>query len=146
MGLSSVSVGFAYNYIGEVLLTIAADIPVSDLGYLLHKNPARFHTFNLSFGKAHVFYPEVGCNRSEAALLLDVDPIELVRGRSYAAEAGLHQYVNDRPYAASSFLSVAMSQVFGTAMGGRSKERQELADTPIQFDAVITALPCRGGS
>lgn len=128
-----------------MLLTIAADIPVSDLGYLLHKNPSRFHTFDLSFGKAHVFYPEMGTSRSEAALLLDVDPIGLVRGKSHAAEAGLHQYVNDRPYAASSFLSVAMSQVFGTAMGGRSKERQELADTAIQFDALITALPCRGG-
>jgi len=128
-----------------MLLTISADIPVSDLGYLLHKNPARLHTFDLSFGKAHVFYPETGYSRSEAALLLDVDPIGLVRGRSHAAEAGLHQYVNDRPYAASSFLSVAISQVFGTAMGGRSKERQELADTPIHFDALITALPCRGG-
>jgi 3' terminal RNA ribose 2'-O-methyltransferase Hen1 len=136
----------SHNYIGTVLLTIAADIAVSDLGYLLHKNPTRFHTFDLSFGKAHVFYPETGSNHSEAALLLDVDPIGLVRGRSHAAEAGLHEYVNDRPYAASSFISVAMSQVFGTAMSGRSKERQELADTPIQFDALITALPCRGGS
>ena len=129
-----------------MLLTLAADIPVSDLGFLLHKNPARFHTFELSFGKAHVFYPETGESRSEAALLLDVDPIGLVRGRSHAAESGLHQYVNDRPYAASSFLSVAISQVFGTAMSGRSKTLQELADTPIRFDALITALPCRGGS
>ncbi|MBV8552610.1 MAG: 3' terminal RNA ribose 2'-O-methyltransferase Hen1 [Acidobacteriaceae bacterium] len=129
-----------------MLLTIAADIPASELGYLLHKNPARFHSFDLSFGKAHVFYPKVGSIRSEAALLLDVDPVGLVRGRSHTAEAGLHQYVNDRPYIASSFLSVAMSQVFGTAMSGRSKERQELADQPIQFDALITALPCRGGS
>ncbi len=129
-----------------MLLTITADIPISDLGYLLHKNPVRFHTFELSFGKAHVFYPEIGSSRSEAALLLDVDPIGLVRGRSRAAESGLHEYVNDRPYAASSFLSVAMSQVFGTAMSGRSKERQELADTPIRFDALITAVPCRGES
>ncbi len=116
------------------------------MGYLLHKNPARVHTFELPFGKTYVFYPELAADRSEAALLLDVDPVGLVRRRSQSADGGLHQYVNDRPYAASSFLSVAMSQVFGTAMGGRSKERQELADQPLQFDALITALPCRGGT
>ena len=129
-----------------MLLTISADISGTDLGYLLHKNPSRVHSFELPFGKAHVFYPELGPNRSEAALVLDVDPVGLVRRRSQAAEAGLHQYVNDRPYSASSFLSVAMSQVFGTAMGGRSKERQELAGQPLPFAALITALPCRGGS
>jgi 3' terminal RNA ribose 2'-O-methyltransferase Hen1 len=129
-----------------MLLTIGADISGADLGYLLHKNPARVHTFELAFGKAHVFYPELGAARSEAALLLDVDPVGLVRRRSHAGDAGLHQYVNDRPYASSSFLSVAMAQVFGTAMQGRSKERQELADQPLAFDAMITALPCRGGT
>lgn len=129
-----------------MLLTISADIAVGDLGYLLHKNPSRVHSFELPFGKAHVFYPEAGTHRSEAALLLDIDAIGLVRGRSHAAEAGLHQYVNDRPYAASSFLSVAIAQVLGSAMGGRSKERQELAEQPILFDALITALPCRGGT
>ena len=128
-----------------MLLTISADISASDLGYLLHKNPSRLHSFDLPFGKAHVFYPESGALRSEAALLLDVDAIGLVRGKSHAAEAGLHQYVNDRPYATSSFLSVALSRVFGTAMNGRSKERQNLADQPLQFDALVTALPCRGG-
>lgn len=129
-----------------MLLTISADISGGDLGYLLHKNPSRVHSFELPFGKAHVFYSELGRSRSEAALLLDVDPVGLVRKRSQAPDAGLHQYVNDRPYAASSFLSVAISHVFGTAMGGRSKERQELADQPLSFDALITALPCRGGS
>ena len=128
------------------MLTISADISGGDLGYLLHKNPSRVHTFELPFGKAHVFYPELGPNRSEAALLLDVDAVGLVRRRLQGAEAGLHQYVNDRPYAASSFLSVAVANVFGTAMGGRSKERQELADQPLQFDALLTALPCRGGT
>lgn len=116
------------------------------MGYLLHKNPARLHSFELPFGKAHVFYPELGSTHSEAALLLDVDPVGLVRRQSKGADTGLHQYVNDRPYAASSFLSVAMSHVFGTAMSGRSKERQDLADQPLHFDALITALPCRGGT
>jgi 3' terminal RNA ribose 2'-O-methyltransferase Hen1 len=129
-----------------VLLTISAGISGVDLGYLLHKNPARLHSFELPFGKAHVFYPELGEARSEAALLLDVDPVGLVRGRVRGVEGGLQQYVNDRPYAASSFMSVAISQVLGSALGGRSKERQELADQPLDFQALITALPCRGGS
>lgn len=128
-----------------MLLTISADICAADLGYLLHKNPARLHSFDLAFGKAHVFYPELGVHRSEAALLLDIDPVSLVRGRAPSPDATLHQYVNDRPYAASSFLSVAIAQVFGTALSGRSKERQPLADQPLPFSALITALPCRGG-
>jgi hypothetical protein len=54
--------------------------PATDLGYLLHKNPAKLHSFELSFGKAHVFYPEATAERCTAALLLDVDPVGLVRG------------------------------------------------------------------
>lgn len=127
-----------------MLLTISAEISGTDLGYLLHKNPARVHSFDLTFGKAHVFYPELTEVRSQAALLLDVDPVGLVRARSQSADNSLHQYVNDRPYAASSFLSVAISRTLGTAMNGRSKERQQLADTPVPFEAMITAIPCRG--
>ena len=100
-----------------MLLTIRASISEADLGYLLHKNPARVHSFELPFGKAHVFYPRYGDDQAVAALLLDVDPVGLVRGRGDGG-GSLDQYVNDRPYAASSFLSVAMSRVFGTAMGG----------------------------
>src|SRR5581483_10073508 len=44
-----------------------------------------------------------------------------------------------------SFLSVAMSRIFGTAMGGRSKERQGLADAPIEWIATIAVAPCRDG-
>src|SRR6476619_2523191 len=88
--------------------------PATDLGYLLHKNPGRVHTFELAFGKAYVFYPEAGEERCTAALLLDIDPVGLVRGRRGPGAEGLDQYVNDRPYVASSFLSVALSDVFGT--------------------------------
>jgi len=116
------------------------------LGYLLLKNPARVHSFDLPFGHAHVLYPELSDHRSAASLLLDIDPVGLVRGRSQSAgESTLDQYVNDRPYVSSSFLSVAMSRIFGTAMGGRSKERQELADTPLNWTATIAVAPCRGG-
>ena len=127
-----------------MLFTISAEISGGDLGYLLHKNPSRLHSFDLPFGKAHVFYAEGGPTWSQAALLLDVDPVGLVRGRVRSSgPATLHQYVNDRPYAASSFLSVAISRVFGTAMSGRSKERQPLADHPLSLEALVTALPCR---
>jgi 3' terminal RNA ribose 2'-O-methyltransferase Hen1 len=121
--------------------------PATDLGYLLHKNPARVQSFEQSFGRAHVFYPEASVESCTAALLLDVDPVGLVRGRRGPSGEGgaLDQYVNDRPYVASSFLSVAISNVFGSALGGRSKERPELVTTPIPLTARIAVLPCRGG-
>ena len=121
--------------------------PATDLGYLLHKNPARLQTFSASFGRVHVFYPEATADRCTASLLLDVDPIGLVRkgSRHDASGFALEQYVNDRPYVASSFLSVAISDVFGTALGGRSKDRPELAATSIPLEATLTVVPCRDG-
>jgi len=117
-----------------MLLTITTEHQrATDLGYLLHKHPDRFQSFGLSFGQAHVFYPEVSESRTTAALLLDVDPVGMVRGKSRARhESGLlGQYVNDRPYVASSFMSVAISQVFGTAMAGRCKDRPHLVEQPL---------------
>ena len=131
-----------------MLLTITTTHqPATDLGYLLHKNPVRLHTFPLAFGQAHVFYPEANSNRCTAALLLDVDPVGLVRNRRGPSGEGgtLDQYVNDRPYVASSFLSVAISRVLGSALGGRSKHRPELAQTKIPLQAQISVVPCRGG-
>jgi 3' terminal RNA ribose 2'-O-methyltransferase Hen1 len=119
--------------------------PALDLGYLLHKHPERFQSFELSFGKAHVFYPEADAERCTACLLLDVDPIGMVRGRNADQNFLLAQYVNDRPYAASSFMSVAISQVFGSALQGRCKDRPELAATPLPLTARIDVLPVRGG-
>ena len=122
--------------------------PATDLGYLLHKNPARVQEFDVSVGRAHVFYPEATDERCTAALLLEVDPVGLVRGRRGPGGDGfaLGQYVNDRPYAASSMLSVALKQVFGTALSGRCTARPELAATPIPLDIRVPALPCRGGA
>lgn len=125
-----------------MLLTITNErAPATDLGYLLHKNPARTQAFDLPFGKAHVFYPEASPERCTAALLLDVDPVGLVRGRGRA----LQQYVNDRPYAASSFLSVAISRVFGSALAGKSRDRPTLTDVALPLRAKLAVLPCRGG-
>ena len=127
-----------------MLLTIATTHrPATDLGFLLHKNPERAQAFDLPFGKAHVFYPEATEERCEAALLLDVDPVALVRGGG--RRGLLADYVTDRPYVASSFMSVAIARVFGSALGGRSKERPELAATPLPLEATVAALPCRGG-
>jgi 3' terminal RNA ribose 2'-O-methyltransferase Hen1 len=129
------------------LTTTATDHgPATDLGYLLGKNPSRVQSFELSAGKAHVFYPEATAERCTAALLLDLDPLDLVRNARKGGSRGLlTHYVNDRPYVASSFLSVAINRVLGSALGGRSRERQELADTAIPLEATVSALPARGG-
>ncbi|HET8631301.1 MAG TPA: 3' terminal RNA ribose 2'-O-methyltransferase Hen1 [Thermomicrobiales bacterium] len=125
-----------------MLLTIATTYrPATDLGYLLHKHPARLQTFPLAFGRAHVFYPEATEARCTAALLLDVDPVGLVRGRG----ATLAQYVNDRPYVASSFLSVALVEVFRSALAGNCRERPGLAEAALPLEATLAVVPCRGG-
>jgi 3' terminal RNA ribose 2'-O-methyltransferase Hen1 len=117
--------------------------PATDLGHLLHKHPDRLQSFSLPFGQAHVFYPEAGDSRCTAALMLDVDPVGLIRrGVRFPR---LDHYVNDRPYVASSFLSVAISRVYNTALAGRSKERPELVGEPLPLQASIAALPCAGG-
>jgi 3' terminal RNA ribose 2'-O-methyltransferase Hen1 len=128
-----------------MLLTITTTRrPATDLGYLLHKHPGRFQGYDLSFGKAHVFYPEASEGRCAACLLLDVDPVGIVRGKG-SEEGLLAQYVNDRPYAASSFLSVAIAQVYGSALQGRCKDRPELTTTAMPLEARIDVLPVRGG-
>ena len=128
-----------------MLLTLSTThTPATDLGYLLHKHPERCQSFDMSFGQAHVFYPEVSEQRTSAALLLDVDPVGMVRGKNREQSFLLGQYVNDRPYVASSFLSVAISQIFGSAMSGRCKDRPELAQLPIPLTARIDVLPVRG--
>jgi hypothetical protein len=121
--------------------------PATDLGYLLHKNPARLQSFDLAYGKAHVFYPEATIDRCTVALLVEVDPVGLVRNRRGGSrdDRAIDQYVNDRPYAASSFLSVAIADVFGSALSGKSKERPELVDTPLPLRASFSAMPRHGG-
>jgi 3' terminal RNA ribose 2'-O-methyltransferase Hen1 len=120
--------------------------PATDLGYLLHKNPARPQSFDLAFGRAHVFYPEASADRCTAALMLDIDSIGLVRGRHAGGGDGtLHEYVNDRPYVASSFLSVAIGRVFSSAMSGKCVDRPELAAAQIPLEARLPVVPCTGG-
>ncbi len=130
-----------------MLLTITCRTPpATDLGFLLHKNPSNLRTVELSFGRAHVFYPEASEERCTAALLLEVDPISLVRRGRDRSGFALAEYVNDRPYVASSFLSVAIAKLFGTAMAGRSEDRPQLVDRPLRLEARMPVVPSDGGA
>ena len=128
-----------------MLLTISTHHqPATDLGFLLHKNPENMHSVDLAFGKAVMVYPEASEERCTFAMTLDVDPVGLVRGKN-KSDGLLDQYVNDRPYASSSFFSVAIARALNTAFAGRSKHRQELAGTPLPLDVTITPVSARGG-
>ncbi|WP_282698006.1 3' terminal RNA ribose 2'-O-methyltransferase Hen1 [Streptomyces sp. CC208A] len=125
--------------------------PATDLGFLLHKHPERAQAFSTSHGRAHVLYPEATAERCTAALLLEVDPVALVRrgkgkGRGGAPDAALAQYVNDRPYAASSLLAVALAQVFKTALHGVCRALPERAAQPLPLRIEVPVLPARGGA
>jgi 3' terminal RNA ribose 2'-O-methyltransferase Hen1 len=121
--------------------------PATDLGHLLRKHPDRVQAFPLPFGTAHVYYPEADPGRCTAALLLEVDPVGLVRNRRVNMGDGgpLQQYVNDRPYVASSLMSVAIARTFADALSGKSKEKPGLAGTLLDLEARIEVMPCRGG-
>ena len=132
-----------------MLLTITTTRgPATDLGYLLHKHPDRVQAFTLATGTAHVFYPEASPERCTAALLLEVDPVGLVRDRSDRKGGGgeLAQYVNDRPYAASSLFAVAIKEAFRTALTGRCDAKPELAAGTLPLELHVPALRCRGGA
>lgn len=132
-----------------MLLTLSTThVPATDLGYLLHKNPAKVQSFDVATGTAPVFYPEAAEDRCTAALLLEVDPVALVRGAKGPASEGfsLGQYVNDRRYAASSLVAVALGKVFASARRGVSKERPGLVDVPLPLRVHVPALSCRGGA
>jgi 3' terminal RNA ribose 2'-O-methyltransferase Hen1 len=131
-----------------LILTIATShAPATDLGYLLHKNPAGHHAAELSVGTAHVIFPVADAAWCQAAVVLDIDPVGLVRrGRSERPQFSLARYITDRPYVASSFMSVALGRLFATALSGRSKERPALASTPVPLEIGLPVLPCRGGA
>lgn len=125
-----------------MLLTLTQTGPrATDLGYLLHKNPANLHTVELPFGLARVFYTEASGERCTARLLLEVNPVELVRGAQQ-----LEQYVNDRPYVSSSYLTVALGRVFGTALARTCKKRPELVETRLPLTVTIEVIRARGGA
>ena len=128
-----------------MLLTLrTTERPATDLGFLLHKHPDHVHVREFPFGHATVFYPEASEEACTAAVLLEVDPVGMVRGHS--GKGGVEdQYVNDRPYVASSLLSVVLSRWFNTTLAGKCERRPELAATAIPIEARLAAVPCRGG-
>lgn len=132
-----------------MLLTItAAGEHAHALSFLLHKHPDTLQQAELSVGTAYIFYPEYGNEKVTAALLLDIDPIGMVRNaKNFAGKDFLlGQYVNDRPYVASSFMSSAISKAFSSAMNGRCKEHPEYIELPLTLTAKISVLPApRGG-
>ncbi|AVQ11487.1 Uncharacterized protein XB16_1155 [Leptospira santarosai] len=121
--------------------------PATDLGYLLHKHPDKLQSIDLSVGKAHLFYPEKSDERTTICILLDIDPIEMVRGSKNLGSDNftLGNYVNDRPYVASSFLSAALVKAFSTAMNGKCKEKPELVEEKIPFEILISSIPVPKG-
>ena len=143
-----------------MLLTVATTHePATDLGYLLVKHPDRVHEFDVPTGTTYVCFPEATPQRCTAALVLEVDPARLGGGVRRGQPDGftLGRFVNDRPYAASSLLAVALNRAFRSAMRGDYRERptepdgslrklRELAATAIPLTVRIPALRCRGGA
>ncbi|MBK0402604.1 3' terminal RNA ribose 2'-O-methyltransferase Hen1 [Adhaeribacter sp. BT258] len=119
--------------------------PATDLGYLLHKHPDKLQTVALSTGKAHIFYPEASPEICTACLMLDINPVELVRSRKSPSPTLQEHYVNDRPYTSNSFLSSAITKAFGSALNGKCNARPELVDTPMPFTVKLASLKADGG-
>ncbi len=129
-----------------MLVTLTSTTPdARDLGFLLHKHPDRVRSVDLGFGRAHVFYPEAGAERCTAALFVEVDPIRLTRRQKGGPAQNLEPYVNDRPYAASSLLSVALGRLFGSALAGNCETRPELIGQSLALEIALPVLPVRGG-
>ena len=133
-----------------MILTVTAqrpapDVPAGDLGFLLHKHPDRVQTAEQGAVTTHVLYPESSPERTTVALVLEVDPVGLVRTARGETQSVLGQYVNDRPYAASSLLAVAIGRAFSTALAGRCTARPELVDLRWPLQVRLPAVPARSG-
>ena len=117
----------------------------ADVSFLLHKHPDRFQSFDMSYGTCHAFYSQADPNRCTFCLVLDVDPVQMTKGKKRQNKFALAGYVNDRPFVASSFLSSAISQVLGSALSGKCKQRPELTTKAFDFEIEIDVLPVLGG-
>lgn len=130
---------FAPSIVCMLLAITTTHQPATDLGFLLNKHPDRLQSVDLAVGQAHIFYPVATTSLCTACLLLDINPIDLVRGRGQMAFLQEH-YVNDRPYTSNSFLSTAMVKALGSAMNGTSKGKPELVDAPIPLTIKVCSL------
>ena len=129
-----------------MLVSLTSTTPVAtDLGYLLHKHPDRVRAVDVGFGRAHVFYPEATAQRCTATTYVEVDPFGRTRHRQHRRAQGLEPYLNDRPYVASSMLSVALGRLFRTALNGTCEARPELVGQPLDLEVGLPVVPVRGG-
>ena len=129
-----------------MLVSITSTTPVAtDLGYLLHKHPDGVRSVDVGYGRAHVFYPEATEQRCTATTYVEIDPLGLTRHRRGRQAQGLEPYLNDRPYVASSLLSVALGKLFRTALNGTCKDHPELVAQPLDLEIGLPVLPLRGG-
>ena len=133
--------------LGKLELTITTThSPATDLGYLLHKHPDKVQSFNIPGGKAVVFYLEATEQRCTATLLMDINNIDLVKVMRIPVDYSLMKhYVNDRPYVASSFMSSAISKVYGTAMNGNCKAKPELTAIEMPLQCKLSPINVKGG-
>ncbi|WNJ18733.1 3' terminal RNA ribose 2'-O-methyltransferase Hen1 [Pontibacter sp. G13] len=118
------------------------------LGFLLHKHPDRVQSVSLPAGKATICYPVKEADRITMVLVLELDGHALARkARSHRkGDFALAQYVNDRPFVASSLMSTAIAQGFGSALNGRCKDHPEWVDLPLDLEVELPVLPApRGG-
>ncbi len=127
-----------------MLITLTCYAPnAAEIGYLLAKHPQSVFEREFSAGKVWAFYPEVAEDHLTIACLIEIDPVGLVRGP--ASEARLDQYVNDRPYVASSLTSVALKTAFATAMSGRCQMLPERVGEKLRWEVALPAVACDAG-
>jgi len=114
--------------------------PATDLGFLLHKHPDKVQEIDLAIGKAHIFYPEANQNRCTICLLLDINPIEVIKSKKNIRNFLQENYVNDRTYTSNSFMSTAIVKAFGSAINGTCHTRPELPETKMPFEVKLHAI------
>ncbi len=127
-----------------MLLHISTGHRPLDLPWLLAKNPANAHRFDLSVGEAHVLFEECSETRCALCLYVEVDAVGLVRGRKRGDALSLGAYVNERPYAGGTLLGIALNRAFRSALAGKCKDRPELLELEWPLEIRIPTLRVRG--
>jgi 3' terminal RNA ribose 2'-O-methyltransferase Hen1 len=121
-----------------------------DLGFLLYKHPDRVFRSDASRNakmSAVGFYPEATDERCEFCLVVEVDPVERVRGASWGA--GIAQYVEPLPFLASSYMAQALSLCLRSAMNGVVTSKDPAEEERLKVAAAekwpleITVSPLR---
>lgn len=129
-----------------MLLTLTCSAPDAPrFGFLFGKHPDSLFERPFSLGTVRVFYPQVTPDAVTLAVQVEVDPVALVR-RPGGGVGGLDQYVNDRPYVASSITSVALNTALGGAMSGRNERHPDLVAARPRWEVRLPAVACDAGA